>query len=1341
MQKIRKTVAFLLTTVLITLLSPMPAYADDPTVGPVHVVGSESDLTAALGSLVNGDTIKLTADINYPYQISIDGISITFDLDIFNLDVENNVGHALYVCNGGEVLLAGSGELNVIAEGGPFHGVYVFDSSRATVTNAYATGDNGCGAYASSGSSITVVSNVSANGIQSYAAQADLGGHISVGGKAVANGNNCAGAKVWDGTISIDGDVEALGDYCNGIYASDGEITVKGDVTVSGTGCQGAVCATGISQSIADVKGNITASGNGCYGTYSNTTDSYFLVGGTIKAYGEYCRGAYSMTGCNVVVSGSAITDGNDSYAVFAEGSDNTIRVGQDAIASGSGVYGVSVNTGSTATVGRNVLATGIGRSYGAYTNGGTISVGGDITAGYGDQSLCAFAENAGILTVSGSAVAEGSNSRGAYARGLDSTIVIGQNITDVGDSCFGALASDGGKVTVSRNVTVTAVTAVGGVYGSRAESGGIVTVSGIVAATGAQSWGASVEHTGSSLFIEHNVDVTGEYCHGVFVSGSAATVKGDITIDGDYSVAAEIDYTGKLTVNGNLKANGVDSGGVLAYHSSVATVSGIITSSGTNNRGARADNNSVVTVDGSINARYPIILDGLVIDSTTPSAIGNYLIYVKEPPKYATIRIKLPMTPVINTNPQDLARNENEQAVFTAAAIVSDGGTLQYQWQKSTDGGIKWRDIYGATGATFSIAHVASGDNGSKYRCGFKNDKNKGSSTTIYSSAASLTVTPAAVTPTIQTHPASITRTAGDAAGFTVSATVTDGGILTYQWQISSGAISWNNISGATGTSLTISAVVIGDSGNKYRCVVTNNKNGTTKSVNTNAATLTVNPPPAKILVSIPTPAAIIGLANGTDKTAAALGLPTVITMKTNSGDVNSSVNWNVASCSYNPSAAAAQKFDVTGTAILPAGVVNTNSVPLTVSISVSVSAKAADITGGKSTSSSKPGAKAMIKTGDGKTDMISINVLNGSAFVSLNSVVNEIEMPNIKNVNQYALEMPASVLSSEKEEKKIGMTSKIGMISIPDNMLNGMGINGAERVKISMGEGDKSGLSADLLKQIGSKPLIELKLSSGDKTVEWNNPSAPVTVSIPYPPTAAEVKDPEHIVVWYIDGRGNIVDVPSGRYDDETGMVTFSTIHFSQYAITYVTKTFNDLGTVEWARKPVEVLASKGIVEGLSDREFEPKKSITRGDYLCFLVRTLNIEASFDENFTDVSSDAYNYRELGIAKKLGIASGTGKNQFHPEREITRQDMMVLTERTLKMRNYIESEDKTTSLDQFTDSNKIAVYAKGSVDSLVKEGLITGSGNRLNPRGNTTRAEAAVFLYRIYEKYDRPAK
>ncbi len=97
-------------------------------------------------------------------------------------------------------------------------------------------------------------------------------------------------------------------------------------------------------------------------------------------------------------------------------------------------------------------------------------------------------------------------------------------------------------------------------------------------------------------------------------------------------------------------------------------------------------------------------------------------------------------------------------------------------------------------------------------------------------------------------------------------------------------------------------------------------------------------NPPQDRILTGIITPSAITGVANGTAKTASALGLPKYITLVTNNGNVQSSVVWDVGSCTYIQGSKESQSFTVNGTAALPAGVVNPNNIPLTVSISVTV-------------------------------------------------------------------------------------------------------------------------------------------------------------------------------------------------------------------------------------------------------------------------------------------------------------------------------------------------------------------------------------------------------------------
>jgi hypothetical protein len=342
-------------------------------------------------------------------------------------------------------------------------------------------------------------------------------------------------------------------------------------------------------------------------------------------------------------------------------------------------------------------------------------------------------------------------------------------------------------------------------------------------------------------------------------------------------------------------------------------------------------------------------------------------------------------------------------------------------------------------------------------------------------------------------------------------------------------------------------------------------------------------------------------------------------------------------------------------------------------------------------------------------------------------------ITVPSIPGVNAYTLEMPASAISGGQAGGALTFSTDVASISITDNMLTGVtGFSGKEAA-ITIGQGDRSNLPSDVKAALGDRPLVQLTLKVDGKTVEWSNPGAPVTVSIPYKPTAQEIAAPEHITVWYIDGKGNVVEVPSGRYDPVTGTVIFTTTHFSNYAVVYVTKTFDDLGSVTWAKKQIEVLASKGILKGTSEKEYAPQSNITRADFLYFLVRTLGVDAKVDGNFNDISSDAYYYKEIGISKKLGITTGTGNNKFSPDASITRQDMMVLTERALGKFKGLKTTSETTVLDKFSDKVDIAGYAAGSMATLVKEGLIIGSGDKLNPHSLTNRAEAAVFLYRIY--------
>jgi len=93
-----------------------------------------------------------------------------------------------------------------------------------------------------------------------------------------------------------------------------------------------------------------------------------------------------------------------------------------------------------------------------------------------------------------------------------------------------------------------------------------------------------------------------------------------------------------------------------------------------------------------------------------------------------------------------------------------------------------------------------------------------------------------------------------------------------------------------------------------------------------------------SKALTSIATPAAITGVLNGTAPSPAALGLPSTVVMVTDDGNVNTFVNWDVAASGYDTTVKTEQRFTVPGTVVLPSDIANSNNVPLSTSISVTV-------------------------------------------------------------------------------------------------------------------------------------------------------------------------------------------------------------------------------------------------------------------------------------------------------------------------------------------------------------------------------------------------------------------
>lgn len=343
-------------------------------------------------------------------------------------------------------------------------------------------------------------------------------------------------------------------------------------------------------------------------------------------------------------------------------------------------------------------------------------------------------------------------------------------------------------------------------------------------------------------------------------------------------------------------------------------------------------------------------------------------------------------------------------------------------------------------------------------------------------------------------------------------------------------------------------------------------------------------------------------------------------------------------------------------------------------------------------------------------------------------------LDITGISDVDKYSIKLPSKTISEGIANKLIEVKTDLGTVEMWNNIFKPDQIGEEDTVTILLNSLDKSLLSEDLANKIGDRPTIEINVIVGTESY-LENMNAPITIYLDYQLNEDELEDHEHIVVCKTDNQSLVTPIPNSRYEIVGERIKFTVKQFGKYVATFIKKTFDDTSGYPWAKREIEVLASKGVIKGVSDEAFEPSSNITRADFTLLLVRCLELEANVEENFNDVEPTDYYYNELGIAKQLGLAKGQGGNRFNPREFISRQDMMVLIDRALKIVNKVTTLTDTSGLDQFADTDKISDYAVYSIATMVKEGIIKGDGVNINPLQNTLRAEAAVVIYRIYNK------
>ncbi|WP_165859294.1 S-layer homology domain-containing protein [Desulfofundulus salinus] len=287
--------------------------------------------------------------------------------------------------------------------------------------------------------------------------------------------------------------------------------------------------------------------------------------------------------------------------------------------------------------------------------------------------------------------------------------------------------------------------------------------------------------------------------------------------------------------------------------------------------------------------------------------------------------------------------------------------------------------------------------------------------------------------------------------------------------------------------------------------------------------------------------------------------------------------------------------------------------------------------------------------------------------------------------------------------------------------------------------------------LKLVGDVYELDVLAVKKDGTVQKIGQFPDCRVLLPVPAEAREAAATGRVKVYRYDESEKTWDEVGGTYDPAAGGLAFKADHFSKYALMETTappavKTFADIAG-HWAQKEIEIMATKGFVAGVGDNKFAPEATVTRAEFAAILARMAGLTADPDgaKRFNDVPQNAWYCGMVGAAAKAGLVRGTGEHSFAPNEPITREQMAAMMVRLMAREGQdmgIGEADAARILAGFEDAASISPWARNSVALVVREQVMKGRAQaRFIPAGNTTRAEATVVLYRVWQKLQPSAQ
>ncbi|MCC5618384.1 S-layer homology domain-containing protein [Nostoc sp. CHAB 5836] len=178
-----------------------------------------------------------------------------------------------------------------------------------------------------------------------------------------------------------------------------------------------------------------------------------------------------------------------------------------------------------------------------------------------------------------------------------------------------------------------------------------------------------------------------------------------------------------------------------------------------------------------------------------------------------------------------------------------------------------------------------------------------------------------------------------------------------------------------------------------------------------------------------------------------------------------------------------------------------------------------------------------------------------------------------------------------------------------------------------------------------------------------------------------------------------------------------------------------FNDVPNNFWARPFIDVLSSRGIVEGFPDYSFRPNQPVSRAEFAAILEKAFDQEPSKTAiAFEDVPPKFWATPAIDQAISTGFLKGYPKKTFKPEQNISRVQVLVALVSGLNLK---APTSPNQILSVYKDAKDIPTYAISKIGTATVNGLVVNDPNPqiLAPNKVATRAEVAAMIHQALVK------